>query len=179
LGPEESVSLQLRELQHQLLHLVRSGQTDSDDAYVEQVAGSEGLEAVREIAASWNRFSMGRLCPLTCRLLDQRGELESAIAQLSATDLFSASIEDLATVFLAQCSDHQSAPVVADVARFEAAVLRLYAGLADSEIVTWEHDPDVIVGGLLAGRRIDEVPRGVYRTEVSLDHPGLYRRCDR
>jgi hypothetical protein len=172
----EKVTLAL--LQRQLLQLVKCESAESfDDPYLNKVASCEGLEAIREISRSWNAFSLERLCPLTYRLLQQRGELETALIELEAAPLQSAFVEDLGLVFLDQ-QVRAGAPVVADVARFETAVLAVYLGLSTSEMVEWRHHPDVVIGDLVTGRIVGDVPLGTYRTVVSLDLPSLYRLCD-
>ena len=167
----------LAQLQRQLLELVKSDSAGPfQDPYLNQVASCEGLDATRHITRSWNAFSLERLCPLTCRLLSQRGEFEQAMAQLAGAELSSAFVEDLAVLFLAQ-QVGTAAPVVADVARFETAVLGLFLGWTTSETVDWCHHPDTVIGPLLAGSTVGEAEAGSYRTDVSLDLPGLYRVC--
>jgi len=165
-------------LQRQLLQLVKCEPTGPfDDAYLNEVAACEGLLAIRDIARSWNEFSVARMCPLTCRLLEQRGELAAAIAALTAAEQPSAFVEDLAALFLDQ-QVRSGVVIVADVARFEVAMLSLCLGRTTSEIVEWHHDPDVVLGSLAASRVVVASPVGTYRTVVSLDLPGLYRLCD-
>lgn len=164
-------------LQHHLLQLV-TGQpaVSSEDSYLNEVASCEGLEAIRQISRSWNEFSLDRLCPLTCRLLRQGGELAAALTALAAAEVPSAFVEDLAAVFLGQQVRSPSA-VVADVARFETAMLSLGLGLTTSETIEWQHHPDELLGPLVAGRPVADARPGRYRTVVSFELPTLYRLC--
>jgi hypothetical protein len=165
-------------LQSHLLQLIMGQPApSSEDSYLKEVESCEGLESIREISRSWNEFSLDRLCPLTCRLLRQRGELTAALAALAAAELSSAFVEDLAAVFLEQQVRSRSA-VVGDVARFETAMLSLGLGLTTSETVEWQHHPDELLGALVAGRPVADLPPGRYKTVVSFELPMLYRLCD-
>ena len=80
-------------------------------------------------------------------------------------------------MFLGQQVRSPSA-VVADVARFETAMLSLGLGLTTSATVEWQHHPDDLLGALVAGRPVADPRPGRYTTVVSFELPTLYRLCD-
>ena len=60
--------------------------------------------------------------------------------------------------------------VIAAVARFERALMRVRSGDGRRHVIEWDRDPAVIINGLLEYRWLaDEAPRGSYRTVVAGD----------
>lgn len=166
-------------LQRELARLVATGQRDPaapPDAYLDAVRASPGLEAVRDIAVSWNAYTLEQVCPLTTRILRIQGTFDVSVAAISTSSPFA---EDLALEFLAR-QVAGGPDLVADVARFEAAVLRSAARGHGRMVVEWHYDPDAVVRALLAGADPGDLAPldRPCRTVVSPDLPNLFARCD-
>jgi hypothetical protein len=69
--------------------------------------------------------------------------------------------------------DHPD-PLVAGVARFEAALIRAARGDATVSVIHWDRDPAEVVASLVEGRPVADAPTGAYRTRVSADLPQLF-----
>ena len=119
------MSRDLGELQRAMAELVRTGTTTSPDDYATRVQDSAGLEVLRECVAEWRELLVRRACPLTSAALDTRGELASTVRRLLRRQC-PPFLHELALAFLDEARD--SDPQLADVATFEAEMIRVYSG---------------------------------------------------
>ncbi len=160
--------MNLARLQRDLAAMIRGEAVASPDAYIASVAASPGLEATREIIASWRELLLRRACPLTVALLEQRGRLSSAFADLGGRHL-SAYIEAAACAFLDRFLDDGDA-LLASVAQFERAVIGARQGSDDAVTITWPYPPDAVIERLLQRRSVgDDLTPGTYTLTVSAE----------
>jgi hypothetical protein len=145
----------------------------ADDPYLAAVAGTEALDIVREIGLWWREFGVEQWCALTSALLKQRGTFSETVARFSVIEGLSRYIEEVGVRFLAAMGDHPD-PLVAGVARFEAALIRAARGDATVSVIHWDRDPAEVVASLVEGRPVADAPTGAYRTRVSADLPQLF-----
>jgi hypothetical protein len=158
--------------QRALLELIENGASPAPagdrDAYVDEVAASKGLRVLRDIVASWEAYDVRRSCPLTAIALSRTGRFEEAVRGISF-GASSAFLESRAMRFLDEMARDGDA-LIAAVARFELALMRVRQGDARQHVIEWDRDPAVIINGLLAYRWLaDQAPRGRYRTVVTGD----------
>lgn len=160
-------SLPLPELQRAMRDLIR-GEVTSDDPYIAAAADSTGLVVTRDTIRGWLRFRLDRNCRLTAALLRRRGTYGDALAAINCSSPF---IEELANALLDVASARGDA-VVRSVAAFERALL----GESDEETtVEWPCDPYPILGAILQGDEIPELPFVPHQTIVSRQIEGLFR----
>ncbi|HXA15818.1 MAG TPA: DUF692 family protein [Thermoanaerobaculia bacterium] len=160
--------LPLREHQRAMQALLH-GQGETSDPYIAAAAASTGLEVTRDTIRGWRQFRLDRHCRLTTSMLRRRSLYDEV---LNALDRAPASpyIEELAEGFFAAvgCRD----ALVTAVAAFERALLR------DDDlesVIEWPCDPYPILGALLQGEAITDVPAAPYRTVVSRATAGRFR----
>jgi len=160
--------------QRALLELIANGSSRAPaayrDAYVDEVAGSKGLRVLRDIVASWEAYDVRRSCPLTAIALSRSGRFEEAVRKVSFGES-STFLESRALLFLDEIAEDDDT-LLAAVARFERALMRVRSGDTGRHVVEWDRDPTVIINGLLEYRWLaDSAPRGSYRTVVAGDQP--------
>jgi hypothetical protein len=163
-------------LQRRLLALIKgsAGVTDADEPYLHQVASSDELTLAREIVLWWRAFQVERYCVLTAAVLKRREVFDAAISDFVRTHQFSPFIETLGQAFLAAMSTHPD-PLVASVASFELALVRVKQGDRATYVVDWDVEPYAVLDELLTGRRAADVETaGRYRTITSTQLPRLF-----
>lgn len=163
--------------QRKLLGLIKSTYqgADDDDPYIRAVADSEHLRLVREIADWWRIFNLEQYCVLTSRLLKRKGLFEETVHAFSGKSGLSPYIERLGAGFLEEMSRHHDS-LVASVARFELALIRIKRGDVGRYVVNWRHAPHIILDSLIRGSPYSEKEaEGLYQTVVSIDLPGLFQ----
>jgi hypothetical protein len=172
----------IAEHQRAMLALIVADSTASiDDPYAAAIADSLPLDVVRDIADSWRRFALQRLCPLTWRLMEQRGRLDHHFALLAQRPGLSPFLQILARQFLDQVGDETEDALEAAVARFERVMIDAPpAGEVDSGegdirmstevVIDWPCDPEQVLGRLATGEPLGAPTPGRYRTRApSLD----------
>ena len=144
------------------------------DPYLASVAGTEALGIVQEIGLWWREYSIEQWCRLTSALLKQRGTFSETVATFSVMEGLSRFIEEVGTRFMDAMGAHPD-PLVANVARFEAAIIRAAQGDAAVDcVLVWDRDPALVVARLVEGAPVDECPRGAFRSRVSAALPRLF-----
>jgi uncharacterized protein (UPF0276 family) len=168
-GAPLRTGLALAELQRAMRDLIH-GDVVADDPYIAAAARSAGLAVTRDTIRGWLRFRLDRNCRLTSAILRRRDVYDEV---LSSTEHGTSSpfIEELTAVFLnAACE--RGDPLVRSVASFERALLRDDDA---EERVDWPCDPYEILGALLQGNDIPDLPAAPYQTIVSKRIDGLFR----
>jgi hypothetical protein len=146
-----------------------------DDPYAASIAGSVPLDVVRDIADSWRRFALQRQCPLTWRLMEQRGRLDHHFARLARQPGLSPFLQIMARQFLDLVTDAAGDPLEAAVARFERVLIDAPPAAADGTsgtdvVIDWPCDPEEVLGHLATGAPLGDPAPGHYRTRLpSLD----------
>lgn len=161
-------TLPLHEHQRAMRDLLR-GDGVADDPYVAAAAVSPGLAVMRDIVDGWRRLRLERQCRLTSSLLKQTQRYDDVLHELERGDV-SPYIEAAAETFL-DLAAATGDPLVVSVAEFERAMLR---GGAEETDVDWPCDPYPILGALLGGAEIPDVPSAPHRTTVSSAMPGRF-----
>jgi hypothetical protein len=170
--------MDLASLQRHLLALIKSGPgpegSGGADPYIRGVACSPQLEVVREIVFRWRLYDVRRACVLTARLLARRGWLDGAVGAFIRERRLSPFVEELGVAFLeAMGSDDDL--LVATVARFELALLKVKRGDPGEYLVDWRQDPYAVLTDLLDGTGAGQGAKpGVYRTVISGEYPDLF-----
>lgn len=150
--------MNLASLQRNLLALVKQKPlSDKDDPYLQRVAEGNEIRLVREIVAWWRAYGLSTYCPLTSALLVREERFEQALSEYIHSGQISPFIEEQGVRFLEQMS-RDPAPLVAEVAQFELALIRVNQGDAKTYHIPWSYDPLPVLDAL--------VHRSVLRQEL-------------
>lgn len=163
--------------QRKILRLIKSTYdgSDDDDPYIRSLAGSKNLELVREISTWWRMVGIQQSCTLTPRLLKELGTFEPTVQEFVRDWKISPFVEHLADAFLEAMGRHRD-PLVASVARFELALIRVKKGDSSEYLIDWERDPRPVLASLLGNGSLDKDGEPArYRTVVSREIPELFR----
>jgi hypothetical protein len=163
--------------QRKLLGLIRSTYQvcPNDHAYIHAVAQSQDLIEARRNIFLWRIYVLARTCPLTLRLLQRRGLLEEAVSSFIAEHNISPFRETQGPAFLGMLRSHTD-QLIASVAQFELALMKVRQGDSASYTVSWDVEPQSILYSLAKDIPIaDEVPKGVYQIRVSSELPSQFQ----
>jgi len=136
--------------QRKLLGLFRSTyQVRADDeAYIHKVAESKDLEEGRRNIFLWRVWVLERTAVLTFNLLKRRHLVEEAVGAFMRQSNISPFRETQTPAFLEAMSGHPDS-LVASVAQFELALMKVKQGDAGSYVVPWKHgEPLAILNSL-------------------------------
>jgi hypothetical protein len=130
---------------------------------------------VKEIVRWWRIYNVQRYSVLTCQLLKRKGFFEEAIRAFAARRKLSPYVERLGAAFLDEMSHHEDV-LIASVARFELALVRVKLGDPRTYVIEWEHDPEQVLEMILKGKPNDEtaLSQRCSRTRVSREIPDLF-----
>lgn len=162
--------------QRKLLGLLRSSYDGSadPDPYIQAVAGSADLREARRNILLWRVWVLERMCPLTFTLLKSRGELGGVIEVFIRQRNISPFRETQAPDFLDMVTTHPDT-LVASVAAFERALIRVRDGDPGPFIIVWTVDPHVVLHRLATEQPLDgEIERGEWQVVVSPHERGLF-----
>jgi hypothetical protein len=98
--------------------------TEDAESYIDSVRGSTGLEVLRRCIVEWRLLLLRRACPLTAGALESTGQFEEAVECLLERTR-PPFLRELALDFLDEVRERH--PHVADVAGFEAEMIREYS----------------------------------------------------
>jgi hypothetical protein len=164
--------MSLADLQRALARLVRGEPPLSADPYVAAVAASPQLAVTREVVLWWRAFGVGRTCPLTATLLKRSGAFDAFVGAFVQSVPITPYVEVLGERFLrfvSECSE----PLVAAVARFEAAIVALKRSETVEVRVEWPCDPNAVLLWLAAppGGQPLAAAAGAYVTVIGRNQP--------
>ena len=163
--------------QRKLLGLIRSSfQAGSDDdPYIRTVALSRDLEEARGNVFLWRIYVLERSCTLTFTLLKRRKLLAESVSAFITQQNISPFRETQAPAFLEMLSAHDD-PLIASVAQFELALMKVRQGDSSSYTVSWNVEPHSILNSLAKDLPIDDlVPKGQYQILISREFPSLFQ----
>jgi hypothetical protein len=168
--------MELANHQRILLGLMRSNYRvrDEDEDYFHRVARSRDLEEARGNVYLWRVYVLERTCVWTVALLRQLGEFEAALQAYIRSENISPFREYQPVGFLASLAGHRS-HLVASVAQFELAMMKVREGDGETYRVQWEVDPHPVLYALL--RELPVSPStspGKYCTHIAASLPGLF-----
>jgi hypothetical protein len=148
------------------------------DSYTAALENSMQLAVVQDIADSWRRFALQRICPLSWRLMEQRDRLAHHFGRLARHRGLSPFLEILARQFLDQVSTDDD-PLDAAVATFERALIDAPAvpspgAVRRDIIIEWPYDPEEVLGRLARGEPLGMLTPGRYRTVASSLDPASF-----
>ena len=163
--------------QRKLLALFRSNDEvpPDEDAYIQRVARSKDLEEARGNILLWRVWVLERTAPLTFNLLKQRNLLQETVSAFIRGHNISPFRETQAPAFLEELSGHED-NLIACVAQFELALLKVKQGDCGFYVVRWDVDPLRILNSLARGGPVeDEAPEGAYEIHISQELPSRFR----
>lgn len=157
--------------QRKLLGLIRSSYESGsdDDPYIRTVAQSRDLEEARRNVYLWRIYVLERSCVLTFTLLKRLKILEESVTAFIAQENISPFRETQAPAFLEMLSAHPN-PLLASVAQFELALMKVWQGDSGSYTISWNVEPLGILNSLARDIPIDDcAPKGDCQILVSRD----------
>lgn len=164
----------LAQLQRGMLSLLKGRSLEAPaDSYLRRVAESNELLLAREILLWWRAFSLETYCVFTARLLSRLGIFQQAIERFFCENSTSPLLEQLSQDFLAWMSMHKD-PLVASMARFERALLRVARGDSRVYQLEWNRNPESLLSAILRETELPPVETDhIYRITVSARIPKL------
>jgi hypothetical protein len=163
--------------QRKLLGLIRSTYQvrEDDEAYIHRVAQSRDLDEARRNIFMWRIYVLERTCALTFNLLKRRNILEQAVSAFIAGQNISPFRETQAPDFLETLCSHEDS-LVASVAQFELALMKVRSGDSDTYVVPWSVEPHSILNSLARDIPFEpDIPEGAYQIRVSRDLPSQFQ----
>lgn len=163
--------------QRQLLSLIKSPNKvpDSDDPYIRTVAQSRHLEIMHEIIVFWKMVGLERLCILTSNILKRRNLFDQAVRTFVSTHDISPFIDRAGVQFLEEMSVHSDS-LIASIAQFELAYIKIKRGDQGFHIIDWGYEPQAVLNSILLNLPLDETAIcGSYQTIVSQSIPNSYQ----
>lgn len=158
----------LAEHQSIMLNLLKGrAQPDIEDPYLAELADSDGLKLMREIALWWRALAVEESCVWTARLLKKLGLFEQYIEKFYRTQNVSPYVEKAAAQFLSQMREHVD-PLIAAMARFDQVLVAMRPGDERQCIVEWDRNPDRVFEALSSGGELPAAePQQSYQLHVS------------
>jgi hypothetical protein len=163
--------------QRKLLGLLRSNYEarPDDDAYIQRIARSRDLEEARGNILLWRAWVLERTAPLTFNLIKRRHLLQETLCAFINGQNISPFRETQAPSFLGTLSGHPDS-LIASVAQFELALLKVKQGDLGFYVVRWEVEPYTILNSLARGLPLeDNVPEGAYEIHASRELPSQFQ----
>jgi hypothetical protein len=163
--------------QRKLLGLIRSTYQAGadDDAYIRAVARSKDLEEAWRNIFLWRIYVLQRSCVLTFRLLKRRQVLDEAVSAFIAQRNISPFRETQGPAFLEMLSGHRDT-LIASVAQFEAALMKVRQGDTRSFTIRWDVEPKGILSSLANDISFeDPISEGFYEIVVSREVPSYFQ----
>ena len=129
---------------------------------------------MRKIVFLWRAYDLEHYCVLTAKLLKRNGIFDETVCAFIQNMSNSPFIEKLGITFLEEMSHHND-PLIASLAQFEAALLRVKQGDPATYTIEWRCDPYRLLESILNNSPFDgESQYSEYRTIVSSETPGLF-----
>ena len=163
--------------QRKLLNLFRSTyQADEEeDDYMRRVAQSKDLEEGRRNIFLWRLWVLERTAVLTSTLLKRRGILTETVGSFITRQNISPFRETQAPAFLEAMSTHVDS-LVASVAQFELALLKIKSGDPNDYVIRWSVDPHAILNSLAKDLPLAVSPEhALYEIHVSREFPSQFK----
>lgn len=162
--------------QRKLLGLFRADYEarPDDDAYIQRIARSRDLQEARGNIFLWRVWVLERTAPLTFNLLRLRNLLPETVCAFIKEHNISPFRETQAPAFLARLSGHHDS-LIASVAQFELALLKVKLGDRGFYVVHWDIEPHTILNNLARGLPLPgKVPEGSYEVRISCGLPSQF-----
>jgi hypothetical protein len=165
----------LAETQSGLHDLLRGKPISQGDDYLDDVRASDRLDLLREIVEWWRVFGVERTAPLTARLLKRRGRFDEAVSRFVAEQRMSPYLEEIGERFAANARKDPDA-LVAAVASFEWAFMRVKRGDGEAHSVPWPVEPYAVLEALISGGPLPSIPSGgpSFLTRISSEIRGTF-----
>lgn len=143
----------------------------ADDSYIRGVAQSKDLEEARRNVFLWRIYVLERTCVLTFTLLKRRNLLKKTLNTFITRHNISPFRETQTPAFLESLIDHPDS-LIASVAQFELALMKVREGDPCSYLVPWNVEPHTILNSLARDTPLEgKVPEGAYQIRISRDLP--------
>jgi len=155
--------MNLAEQQRALARLIRGEPLDAstDDAYLRRIAASPYLGLAREVVQWWKSYRIERFCPLTSALLKRLERFEEEACRFEPEGTNHHYIENVGMAFLSHMGG-SGLPLVASVARFEYAFIKVRLGDDADYVVEWDQNPAPVLNALLQQTPLPEQAEGEY-----------------
>lgn len=148
------------------------------DPHLSEVAQSRELGLLREIAVWWREMAVNDNCSWTAGLLRKYGVLHQVVESFYCSENVSSYVDRAGEQFLELLSAHTD-PLIASLARFELAVMKVRKGGPEEYIIIFDRNPDSVFVCLKNGGEVPPAdPEWHYHARVSHRIPGLVS-CDR
>jgi hypothetical protein len=145
------------------------------DGYIQKVAQSRDLEEARRNIFLWRVWVLERTCVLTFRLLKQRKLLEKCLEVFITQHNISPFRETQAPDFLEAMSSYPDS-LIASVAQFELALIKVRQGDSRSYVVAWNVEPHTVLNSLAKDIPLDDdFLEGEYEITVSRGIPSQFQ----
>ncbi len=183
-GGIQELTMDLQTHQRKLLGLVRGSYepTAREGPYIRHVAQSADLQEARRNILLWRIWVLQRTCPLTFSLLKHRQLLGDAVTAFMANSNISQFRETQTPAFLEFMSCYEDT-LVASVAQFEMAMIRVREGDETPHVVQWSAEPLQLLNSVATDTPMEcEPAAGEFEIIVSHDVPGgfaVVRGCAR
>jgi hypothetical protein len=162
--------------QRKLLGLFRSTYevTSDDDAYIREVARSRDLAEGKKNIALWRVWVFERTCALTVNLLRRQNILNKLVEDFIASENISPYRETQAPAFLEWLAKSED-DLVASVAAFELALIRVREGDQHTYKISWKVEPSYVLHCLAKDGPFEtEMIAGQYESIVASSIPGHF-----
>jgi hypothetical protein len=172
--------VELAELQRKTLGLLKGTYEPraGDDGYLHDLAASPNLTLAREVVLWWHTFRVEQFCPITASFLARRNLLDTAVADAHRDVTLSHFVEETGEMFLDYMASRGDA-VVAALAAFERALVRVRRGDPEAYAVSWTVDPRHVFDCFLNGETFaPEKHAGRFSTIISSQLPLMIKVID-
>jgi hypothetical protein len=169
----------LAEYQRSIRDLLKNRATgETRDPHLEEVARLPELVLLRDIAVWWREMAVDANCVWTAGLLRKYGIFHPLVESFYCNANVSPYVELASEQFLARLSGHDD-PLIASLAQFELAVMKVRQGDTQEHRIAWDRNPDEVFVCLKSASDVPPTdPDWSYITYVSQQIPDLVR-CDR
>ena len=168
--------MKLAHYQRRIYQLVRGADTvgEGDPDWLKAQADHGQLALTREISDWWVAYNVEIGCVLSARLLRRLGLWQATLDEVLGSGPAIAYLPHLTDHFLCHVSTSQN-ELVAALARFERALIRIKNGDAGRYEIPWPVNPLLLLNALLEEETLPEADGNSYETVVSAEFPEGYK----
>lgn len=164
--------MNLAEYQQQVFQLICGDETISGDeqSWLAESRADGSASLVKNIARWWVGYHLGEGCILSSALLRRLNLWEQAVGDAQNCQY----IPDLIFSFLEDLTRNED-PMVAALARFEQAMIKVKQGAEQEYKTLWQVNPLDLISALLENTDLPEWGNGHFQTIVSASYPHLFK----
>jgi hypothetical protein len=147
------------------------------DTYLAEVARSDGLALLREVALWWLKLDIEQHCESTARFLKRVDALQSCVERFYREERVASFGESGVERFLDWLRRDAREPLLLSLTGFDLALARLRRGEDGPFPIDWDRDPEAVFAALASDAALP-APGPAYRLHIGREFPGLVR-CER